>query len=321
VSAIASLPFKVAHRLNKIRAQARNPTRSVDYAGRTPSIDRALFDVPSHSITTDAAWFMHDYVVEHGLRLGLEIGSKFGWSGMWLSRALAANGGELVQADLKLRARLGANYRVAGVANATIVLGDSSSAEVAAAVGGVLRGRALDFAFIDGDHSYEACLADYRLVERYSGPETHVFFDNMWECGGVLRVFEEQPADDKLIVRGCVPTPRAGATRSASVSTCCGTGRPTPRHPSSSCRHRGVLTWSPRAARSSMAPLGRAADPPAAPASREAHHAHERRLRLHSSFLSAAGSAVPAVVQPDGPVAAGAVFVNGKNPRSLPCVA
>jgi hypothetical protein len=202
VSAIASLPFKVAHRLNKIRAQARNPTRSVDYAGRTPSIDRALFDVPSHSITTDAAWFMHDYVVEHGLRLGLEIGSKFGWSGMWLSRALAANGGELVQADLKLRARLGANYRVAGVANATIVLGDSSSAEVAAAVGGVLRGRALDFAFIDGDHSYEACLADYRLVERYSGPETHVFFDNMWECGGVLRVFEEQPADEKLIVTG-----------------------------------------------------------------------------------------------------------------------
>jgi catechol 2,3-dioxygenase-like lactoylglutathione lyase family enzyme len=65
-----------------------------------------------------------------------------------------------------------------------------------------------------------------------------------------------------------------------------------------------------------MAPLGRAADPPAAPASPEAHHAHERRLRLHSSFLSAAGSAVPAVVQPDGPVAAGAVFVNGKNPRS-----
>src|SRR5688572_14282719 len=104
-AALAPLAHRIAHGRRRVGTR-RFPNVRLDRTGQSPPIDRERFDVPSHSITTDAAWFMHEYVIEHSLTSGMEIGSKFGWSGIWLTDALARNGGRLLMLDMKLRERL-----------------------------------------------------------------------------------------------------------------------------------------------------------------------------------------------------------------------
>jgi len=50
----------------------------------------------------------------------------------------------------------------------------------------------IDVLFIDGDHSYEGCLADWRAYEPLLRPGSRVAFHDVAWAGGVRRVVEEE---------------------------------------------------------------------------------------------------------------------------------
>ncbi len=223
--------------ISRVSDRLRYRHLTVNFQGRALRFDSRDFDVPSHSITADAAQYMYDYVLEHGLTHGIEIGSKFGWSGLWIAKALEENGGRLLMVDLKLRGRLVKNFKRADIKNVTLVLGNSLGADVADVVRRyvALHGK-FDFAFIDGDHSFEACHSDYKLVLDNAAPVIHIFFDNLWQCPGVRQVFKHEPAADKAVIDGLrmnapgrtyreclalhvVTQPRMSRARQASAAT------------------------------------------------------------------------------------------------------
>ena len=65
-----------------------------------------------------AGEFVHALVLASGAERGLEIGTSYGYSGLWIASALAENGGSLITIDRDLRksdaAR--ANFEAAGLA-------------------------------------------------------------------------------------------------------------------------------------------------------------------------------------------------------------
>jgi len=50
-----------------------------------------------------AARFLHSWILAAGAKRGLEIGTSYGWSGLWIGSALRANGGHLVTIDMEPR--------------------------------------------------------------------------------------------------------------------------------------------------------------------------------------------------------------------------
>lgn len=55
------------------------------------------------------------------------------------------------------------------------------------------------FAFIDGDHSYEGCAADVRLVRPHLASGSLIIFHDTVACDGVKRAFEEATAWARLV--------------------------------------------------------------------------------------------------------------------------
>ena len=205
---IAMIPKVIHYRLFKMKRffQLRRYGEYIDYSCETLKFHMQNYDVPSHSITPDAAQYINKYIRENNLKNGVEIGSKFGWSGIWLSSALKENGGQLLMIDPKMRGRLVANYKQAGVDNATFLIGDSTSSEVAYFVAEYIsRFGKFDFAFIDGNHNYDFVHSDYHLVTKFGAPEMHVVFDNYWECPDVMKVFINHKAKRKIIAHGFSP--------------------------------------------------------------------------------------------------------------------
>lgn len=47
--------------------------------------------------------FLHDFIVEHGYRRGLEIGTSNGYSAIWMGMALRKTGGKLITVEINSR--------------------------------------------------------------------------------------------------------------------------------------------------------------------------------------------------------------------------
>lgn len=91
---------------------------------------------------------------------------------------------------------------------ASVVEGDSHDQATLTALKSVLRGRAVDVLFIDGDHTYEGVLADFEMYMPLVRPGGLVCFhdichhpnmpqvgvDRLWgELSGALRAYVSQP--------------------------------------------------------------------------------------------------------------------------------
>jgi len=124
---------------HSISSQARRQIERVEQfmAGR----DDAL------AIPRVSAEFLHTLVLSGGFRRGLELGTSFGYSGLWIGSALRHNGGTLVtmdrNADKLTRTRQ--TFADAGLAT-TITIQEGTIADLLPGVAGPF-----DFVFIDAD--------------------------------------------------------------------------------------------------------------------------------------------------------------------------
>ena len=92
----------------------------------------------------------------------VEIGSAHGYTAAWVARALQENGGGQLTCieDFSLEdsaSQLFYNLGALGIDNVAVVRGDSANADNWPAK--------VDFAFIDGLHSLEACRADFAKAD------------------------------------------------------------------------------------------------------------------------------------------------------------
>ncbi len=82
------------------------------------------------ALPEEAATFLHAWILATGCKRGLEIGTSYGWSGLWIGSALRANGGGLITVDAEPRKSQTALsfFQQAGLTtNIEVVTGDAAS--------------------------------------------------------------------------------------------------------------------------------------------------------------------------------------------------
>ncbi len=83
------------------------------------------------ALPEEAARFLHAWILATGAKRGLEIGTSYGWSGLWLGSALRANGGSLITIDVEPRKSRVAlsHFQQAGLStHIEVVTGDAAAA-------------------------------------------------------------------------------------------------------------------------------------------------------------------------------------------------
>ncbi|MDB4916148.1 MAG: hypothetical protein JWM95_3792 [Gemmatimonadetes bacterium] len=157
------------------------------------------------SCSDEEGLVMYETIVANGLMSGFEIATAFGFSTGYLATALQANGGSLVtmdcyveewivsdkytDADLeealaRTRENIARGLPPAGLAKAKRIaaaLGVAPSVDFQVglspqAVPGILAGRHVDFAFIDGGHHGDQPSQDFRAVAPFLAHRCAVFF-------------------------------------------------------------------------------------------------------------------------------------------------
>jgi predicted O-methyltransferase YrrM len=137
----------------------------------------------------DSAWLLHGLVRSMKPEFSVEIGSAQGWSTCLIALALEQNlHGKLYAVDPHIANdwshqdpdhtidALRANLKAAGLSQRVEIIRKTTSEAVAD-----LPGR-IDFAFIDGDHSFEGVKTDWEIVKpRLSPWAVVVFHDTLWE--------------------------------------------------------------------------------------------------------------------------------------------
>lgn len=131
-----------------------------------PTVDDAL------ALPRPAAELVHALIRIGGYRRGVEIGTSYGYSGLWIASALRAYGGRLVTIDHDPRKREAARARFAEAGLAEVVDSKTGTAlDVLAELTGPF-----DFALIDADK--ENCVNYFRLLAPRMGPRSLIVTDN-----------------------------------------------------------------------------------------------------------------------------------------------
>jgi predicted O-methyltransferase YrrM len=155
-----------------------------------------------------SAEFLHLLVLAGGFRRGIELGTSYGYSGLWIGAAFACNGGTLLTIDREPAKAASARetFARAGLADViTTVLAPVDEA-LAEADG------PFDFAFIDGFHTQEQCAKDAEAVARVLAPRSYLAFHdyginpNREVPFGVTEAVDAFVADGKAEMIGVVRT-------------------------------------------------------------------------------------------------------------------
>ena len=125
------------------------------------------------AIPREAGQFIHVLVLARGAKRALEIGTSYGYSGLWIGSALAEVGGSLITIDRDPRKSAAAreNFREAGLA-ADIDVRTGSALEVLPAIDGPI-----DFVLNDADK--ENCLRYVELLADRLSDRAVVVTDNI----------------------------------------------------------------------------------------------------------------------------------------------
>lgn len=173
------------------------------------------------SLSPQQGEFLRSLVTNSNPKTVVEIGTFFGISSIWIGAALqdAANGGRLYSIDLfkdilpmpngrRTKCILDPMHKVAeNVARAglqecvTLIQGDSR------VVGGKwpeISSAGIDLLYIDGDHSIEGCLADFKLFSPHLNPGGFIVLHDIYpancSCDGPRFLLDMLTARSRLQV-------------------------------------------------------------------------------------------------------------------------
>jgi predicted O-methyltransferase YrrM len=144
----------------------------------------------AHSTSPEICRRYADLIVTHELRRGLEIGTLFGFSTLFLADALAQTDGRLDTVDIRYASRTWSNgeeiedihevaERLVGEAGledrVTFHVGNSN--EILPQM--IQSGAEYDFGLIDGSHRFEVALLDFICLDRMLGVDGYVAIDDI----------------------------------------------------------------------------------------------------------------------------------------------
>jgi predicted O-methyltransferase YrrM len=144
----------------------------------------------AHSTSADTCRRYADLIVEHDLKRGLEIGTLFGFSTVFLADAFARTEGRLDTVDIRYAKRTWSNgeeiedihevaERLVGEAKlddrVTFHVGNSN--EVLPRL--IEEAAEYDFALIDGSHRFEVALLDFICVDWMLAIDGYVAIDDV----------------------------------------------------------------------------------------------------------------------------------------------
>ena len=135
------------------------------------------------AIPREAGQFVHALVLAGGAKNAVEIGTSYGYSGLWIASALAEVEGSLITIDRDPRKSAAAreNFREAGLAGA-IDVRTGSAAEVLPSIEGPI-----DFVLNDADK--ESCLRYVELLADRLSDRAVVVTDNITTHAAELATF------------------------------------------------------------------------------------------------------------------------------------
>jgi predicted O-methyltransferase YrrM len=177
--------------LTPFRPAAYKTLRSVLGLGMR---EHRIRNLEFHSGLGEHAWLLYGLVRSQQPKVCVEIGSARGKSACFISRALEDNGGEgkLYAIDPHTQTQwndhesvnsydiMKQNLEAFGVSHRVEIVREYS--------GNAARNwnKPIDMLFIDGDHSYEGCKADWDLFSPHvSQFGVVIFHDTIWEVGQV----------------------------------------------------------------------------------------------------------------------------------------
>ncbi len=134
--------------------------------GFIATVDDAL------ALSPEAAAFVHSLIFASGARRGLEIGTSYGYSGLWMASALSENGGTLVTVDHDPRKTEAARgwFESAGL-GACVELRTGLAGDVLASLDG-------PFDFVLNDADKNNCIHYVELLEDKLEERAVVLTDN-----------------------------------------------------------------------------------------------------------------------------------------------
>jgi predicted O-methyltransferase YrrM len=144
----------------------------------------------AHSTSANICRRYSDLIVEHNLKCGLEIGTLFGFSTLFLADAFVRTGGRLDTVDIRYAKRAWNNgeeiediHEVAERLVAQAGLDDrvtfhvGNSNEVLPQL--IEAGGEYDFGLIDGSHRFEVALLDFICLDRMLRVDGYVAIDDI----------------------------------------------------------------------------------------------------------------------------------------------
>lgn len=144
----------------------------------------------AHSTSAGICSRYADLIVEHNLIRGLEIGTLFGFSTVFLANAFAHTGGHVDTVDIRYAKRTWSNgeeiediHEVAEQLVAQAGLDDQvtfrvgNSNEVLPKL--IEAGAKYDFGLIDGSHKFEVALLDFICLDRMLAVNGYVAIDDI----------------------------------------------------------------------------------------------------------------------------------------------
>lgn len=142
-----------------------------------PTVDDAL------AVPHEAGEFMHAMILASGAKRGVEIGTSYGYSGLWIASALADNGGTLVTIDHEVRKSEAAReyFEAAGLAE-YVDLRTGKAEDVVPSLDGPI-----DFVLNDADK--ENCIRYVELLADKLGDRAVVLTDNTVDLADQLADF------------------------------------------------------------------------------------------------------------------------------------
>jgi len=144
----------------------------------------------AHSTSADICRRYSDLIIEHELKCGLEIGTLFGFSTLFLADAFARTGGRLDTVDIRYAKRTWSNgeeiedihevaerlVEQAGLDDrVTFHVGNSN--EILPQL--IEAGAKYDFGLIDGSHKFEVALLDFICLDRMLTVDGYVAIDDI----------------------------------------------------------------------------------------------------------------------------------------------